>query len=137
MRFTLTFAHFSPVLVGLFSRSRLRGTQVTCLYTSTQVWVPGRVRGACSVRSKYRNLASNCGVDLGGATAEQNIAKPPCQLYCFATVKAPYRELFYSTAAQALYFVAATIQQQSHVKLVWTSTSVHGPGIGVSVPCVL
>ena len=34
------------------------------------------------------------------------------------------------------YVVPATIQLQPHVKLVWTSTSVHGPGIGVSVPCV-
>ena len=43
---------------GSFLRSRLRGTQGTRLYTTALVWVPGGLRGACSGRSKSRNLAS-------------------------------------------------------------------------------
>ena len=40
-----------------------------------QVWVPGGLRGACSGCSKSRNLASNHGVALRGARAEQDIGK--------------------------------------------------------------
>ena len=42
---------------GLFSRSRLRSTQGTRLYTMVQVWVPAGLRGACSGRSKSRSLS--------------------------------------------------------------------------------
>ena len=71
-----TFARFSPAPVGLFSRSRLRGTQWGRLYTTAQVWVPGVLRGACFGRSKSRNLASNHGVAFRGAGAEQDNGKP-------------------------------------------------------------
>ena len=103
-----TFARFSPAPVGLFSRSRLRGTQGVRLYTTTQVWVPGGLCGAYSGRSNPRNLASNHGVALRGARAEQDNGKPTCQLFC--------------STAVALYFVAATIQEQPHIKFVWTTT---------------
>ena len=43
---------------GRFSRSRLRGTQGGRLYTTVQVWIQAGLRGACSGRSKSRNLAS-------------------------------------------------------------------------------
>ena len=46
------------------------------LYTTAQVWVPGRLRGACSGRSKSRNLASNHGVAFRRAKAEQDNGKP-------------------------------------------------------------
>ena len=55
---------------GSFSRSRLRGTQGTRLYTTTQVWVPAGLRGACSGRSKSRNLASDRGIAFRPATVE-------------------------------------------------------------------
>ena len=74
-----TFRRFSPAPVDLFSRSRLRGMQGARLYTAAQVWVPGGVRGACSGRSKSRNLASNHGVAFRGARAEQDNGKPTCQ----------------------------------------------------------
>ena len=37
---------FSLPVAGLFSRSRLRGTQGTRLYATVQVWVPAGLRGA-------------------------------------------------------------------------------------------
>ena len=77
-------------------------------YTTAQVWVPGGLRGACSGRSKSRNLASSRGVALRGARAEQDNGKPiyiAVLLHC----------------CKALYF-AATVQQQSHIKFVWTTT---------------
>ena len=43
-------SRFSPAPVGIFSCSRLRGTQGARLYTTAQVWVPGRLRGAFSGR---------------------------------------------------------------------------------------
>ena len=98
----------SPVLVGLFSSSRQRGTQGARLYTTVQVWVPGGLRGACSGHSKSRNLARKDGVAFGGASAEQDNGKPTCQLFC-------------STAVKALYLVAATVQEQSHINFVWTT----------------
>ena len=51
------FARFSPTPVGLFSRSRLQGTQGCRIYMTAQVWVPGGLRGVCSGRSKSRKLA--------------------------------------------------------------------------------
>ena len=104
-----TCARFSPAPEVLFSRSRLRGTHGACLYTTVPVWVPVGLRGACSGRSKSRNLASNHGVAFRGARAEHDNGKPTCQLFC-------------ATAVQAFYFVAATVQQQLHIKYVWTST---------------
>ena len=53
---------FSIPTARLCSRSRPRGTQGVRLYTTVQVWVPGGLRGACSGRSKSRNLASNHGI---------------------------------------------------------------------------
>ena len=101
------WTRFSPAPVGLFSRSPLRGTQGARLYTTTQVWVPGALRGACSGHSKSRNLASKHGVAFHGAInkVEQDIENPTCQLLC-------------STVVKAFYSVAATVQQQSHGKFV-------------------
>ena len=106
-----TFARFSPTPVGVFSRSRLRGTQEARLYTTEQVWVPYGLRGVCSGRSKSRNLVRNYEVAFRGARAEHN-RKPTYQLFC-------------STAPLLLKpsnSVAATVQQQSHMKFVWTTT---------------
>ena len=82
-----TCARFSPAPVGLFSCSQLRGTQGTRLYTTAQVWVSGELCGACSGRSKSRNLASNHGVAFHGARSEQDNRKPAHQLYCSTAVK--------------------------------------------------
>ena len=97
----------SPVPVSLFSRSRLRGTDGARLYSTAQVWVPGGLRGACSGRSKSRHLASNHGVAFRGARAEQDNGNSTC---------------FCSTAVQALYLVAATVKEQSHIMFVRTTT---------------
>ena len=75
------FARFSPALVALFSRSRLRGTQGARLYTTVQLWVPGGLRGPYLERSKSQNLASNSGDYFRGAPAEQGHGKPTCQVW--------------------------------------------------------
>ena len=93
---------------GSFSRSRLQGTQGGHLYTTAKVWVPGGLHGASSGRSKSRNVASDHGVAFRGARAEQDDGKPICQLFC-------------STADKALYLVAPTAQEQSHINFVWTT----------------
>ena len=72
MKWTLSAILCSLPAAGLFSRSRLRDTQGTCLCTMVQVWVPAGLRGAYSGRSKSRNLASNHGVAFRGAKAEQS-----------------------------------------------------------------
>ena len=73
-----TVPRFSPSSVGLFSRSRLRGTQGARLHTTAHVWAPGGLCGACSRRSKLRNLARNHGVAFREARSEQDIGKPTC-----------------------------------------------------------
>ena len=110
--FIFTFARFSPAPVGLFSRSRLRGTQRARLYTTAQFWVPSGLRRAYSGRSKSRNLASSHGVAFRGVRrTEQDNEKPTCQLFsCFAP------------AVKALYLPAATVQKQSPIAFVWTTT---------------
>ena len=105
--FFLTLARFSPAPVGLFSRSRLWGTQGGRLYTTAQVWGSGGFRSACSGPSKSRHLASNHGVAFRRARAEQENGKPTC---------------FCPTDVKALCLVAATVQEQSHIKLVSTTT---------------
>ena len=60
----------------VFSCSRLRGTQGARLYTTAQFWVPGGFRGACSGRSKSRNLASTRGVVSREARAEKDMENP-------------------------------------------------------------
>ena len=62
MDFFCGIQNFSLTAEGLFSRSRLRGTQGARLYTTAQVWVPDGLRDACSGRSKSQNLASNHGI---------------------------------------------------------------------------
>ena len=79
--------HFALPAAGLFSCSRLRGTQGTRLYTTVQVWVPAGLRGACSGRSKSRNLASDHGVAFRGARAEQDSGKRRCHLFCSTCCK--------------------------------------------------
>ena len=74
--FFFTFARFSPAPVSLFSRSRLRGTQGGRLYTTAQVWVPAGLLGAYSGRPKARNLASNRGIAVRPASANQAHANP-------------------------------------------------------------
>ena len=92
----------SSAPMDLLSRSRLQSTAWARLYSTAQVWVPDGLRGACFGRSKSRNLASNHGVAFRGDRAEHDNRKPTCQL-------------FFSIAAKALYFVAATVQQETHI----------------------
>ena len=64
--------HLFPLLAeGIFSRSRLRGSQETRLYTTVQARASARLRGACSGRSKSRSLASNHGIAFQPARANQ------------------------------------------------------------------
>ena len=53
----------------------------------------------------FQVAASNHGVAFRGARAEQDNGKPTCQLFC-------------STAVKTFHLVAATIQEQSHIKFV-------------------
>ena len=83
--FVFIFTCFSPAPVGLFSRlgcGARRGAVCT-----RRVWVPGRLRGACSGSSKSQNLASNHGVAFRGARAEQDNEKPTCQPFWSTAVK--------------------------------------------------
>ena len=95
-------------------------------------WVFSRTLGcgartgpACTPRRKFGSRESSVARALGvqsreiwqvieafrGARADQGSGKPTSQLFC-------------STAVKALYFVAATVQQRSHIKFVWTTTRV-------------
>ena len=76
MEFSSGIHLFSLSVAGLFSRSRLRGMQGTRPHATVQVWVPAGLRGACSGRSKSRNLASNDGIALRPARANQARANP-------------------------------------------------------------
>lgn len=101
--FLFTFARFCWAPAGFVSRFGLCGTQGGHLYTPAQVWVRGGLSAACSWRSRSRNQA------FRGTRAEQDNGKPTCQL-------------FSSTPVKAQYFVAETVQQQSHDKFVSTTT---------------
>ena len=80
--FVFGIQNFSVPAAGLFSRSRLRGTQGTRLYTTMQVWVPAGLRGACSGSSKSRNLANSHGIAFRPARASQDNGEPVFQLDC-------------------------------------------------------
>ena len=75
---------FSLAAAGLFWRSRPRGTQGTRLYT-VQVWVLAGLHGACSGRSKLRNLANNHGIAFRPAIngANRAHANPQNVLFIF------------------------------------------------------
>ena len=70
---------------GLFSRSRLLGTQGSHLYPTVQVWVPAGLRDACSGRSKSPNPASNHGIAFRPARANQAHANPKNVISSFFT----------------------------------------------------
>ena len=74
--------NFSVPAAGLFSRSRLRGTQGGRLYTTAQVWIQAGLRGACSGRSKSRNLGSNHGVASAELEPSETMENP--HISCFA-----------------------------------------------------
>ena len=77
--FFFTFARFSPVPVGLSSRSRLRGTQGPRLYTTALVLGPGRAPWRVLWAFKVANLATSHGDAFRRARAEQDYRKPTCQ----------------------------------------------------------
>ena len=75
-----TSARFSVPAAGLFSRSRLRGTKGPECTLGASLG-PGRaprrgLRGACSERSKSRDLASNRGIAFRRARANQPYGNP-------------------------------------------------------------
>ena len=93
----------------------------------TQAWVPDGLRGACSGRSKPRNLTSNHEVDFRRARTEQDNEKTTSRLFC-------------STPVKALYLVAATAYNNSSRTLCLCGPirrSVGGDCVSVSVLCVL
>ena len=47
-----TSSSSSPPAAGLFSRSRLHGTQGERVYTAAHVWAPAGLRGACFCASE-------------------------------------------------------------------------------------
>ena len=106
-----TAVHYCTLLYCAVLPLSAAGHAAARLYTTVQVWVPGGLRGACSGCSMLRNLASNNGVAFHGARAEQDNAKPKCQLFC-------------SAAAQDLLCGSHGIQQQSQIKFVWTTMRV-------------
>ena len=60
--FFCTSAFFALPPAGLFSCSRLRGTQEARMNTAVQVWALAKVRGTCAGGSKSRKVASNHGI---------------------------------------------------------------------------
>ena len=84
MSFFPGIQRFSLAAAGLFWRSRPRGTQGTRLYT-VQVWVLAGLHGACSGRSKLRNLANNHGIAFRPAIngANRAHANPQNVLFIF------------------------------------------------------
>ena len=87
--FKKTFARFSPAPVGLFSRSRLRGTQggAACTPRRKFGYRAGSVARALGVQSHEILASTNHGVDFLGARAEHDNGKPICQLFCSTAVK--------------------------------------------------
>lgn len=61
---------------GFFLCSRLRGTQGGRIYTAALAWAPAGRRGACSGRSKSRELASNHIIAFRPASAKQDDGNP-------------------------------------------------------------
>ena len=68
--------HFSLPVAGLFSCSRLRGTQVARPNTTAQVWALAEVRGTCSGGPKSQKLPSNHGEAFRARRAIQAHANP-------------------------------------------------------------
>ena len=106
-------------VAGRFSRSRLRGTQGGRMYTKAQVWGPGRapwrVLWAFEVAQSGKQ-------SQGRFPSSQSLARQwksrisafrllLCGCCCIMSVS------HHPSRSQALYFVAATAQQQSHIKL--------------------
>ena len=96
--------------MGLFSRSRLRGTHGARLHTTVQVWAPGGFLGACSRCSKSRNLASNRRIAFRPAGANQAHANPknvrkkkekekPCCCFCVPQQMRKARQPRYNSRA--------------------------------------
>ena len=83
---------------------------------------PGRAPWRALWASQVAKFGKYSRGTFRGAKAEQDNGKPTCQL-------------FYSTVVKALYLVAATVQEQSHIKFAWTTTSVCGHCISVSAVC--
>ena len=98
-----------------------------------QVWVPAGFHGACSGRSKLRNLASNHGVAFRGARAEQDNG----------TYVSKYNFRFFRPAAVSpasttpvlllcnVYFDATTVQLQPRFKLLPSVTAMSSAYAGV------
>ena len=82
MHFLCTSASFSVPAVGIFSRSRLKGTQGGRLDTTAQVWVPPGPRGARSGRSKSLDLASKHGIAFRPAEPSKVMKPPKCHFRC-------------------------------------------------------
>ena len=84
-----------------------------CSARKGAAWTPRRklVSRAGSVARALGEVAKSGQYSRGfrGARAAQNNGKPICQLFC-------------STAVKALYLMAATVQEHSHIKFVWTTT---------------
>ena len=57
---------------GIFSRSRLRGTQGARVYTFAQAWAPAGLCGACSGLSTSRGAGSSPGIAFRRARAKQD-----------------------------------------------------------------
>ena len=108
-------------VAGMFSRSRLRGTQGARLYKTVQVWAPAGLHDACSGRLKSLNLACNHGVPFRGARAKQDNGKHTNQNANFSFLRSaalllhqlqvPHRP------SKCVYFDVATVQQQPRFKL--------------------
>ena len=112
------FSHIGPFFPsGRGSFSSLgcgaRGSRVL----TGKVWVPAVLRGSCSGRSKSLELASNHGTAFRRAKLRKTMKTTPykvsARLLLYGIMSVSHR----ATSSQALYLVAATIQQQQHMKL--------------------
>ena len=111
MDFFCEMQNFSlPASAGLFARSRLRGTQGACLYTTVHVWVLAGLRGAFSGRSKSRNVERNQGIAFRRARANQTHGNPQKLFFVVFRSAAVYQYLLQvpHQPSNAVYFDAAT-----------------------------
>ena len=69
---------------GLFTCSRLRGTQEARVNTAVQVWALAEVRDTCSEGSKSRKLASNHGIRFQPPRDSQVLCKTRTTIFSFA-----------------------------------------------------
>ena len=117
MHFSSTSETVALSAAGLSSRSRLRGTQGGGVYTRRKFGPrPGSVARALGVQR--RDLARNHEIEFRLAEPRRTMETPQFKIFVPLLLLLLYQSLSHRPlSSQALYLVAATVQQQSHINL--------------------